>query len=166
MSWVRLMRMPRSSNWATTAFARSAESEIHAQHQAHAANFADAGVPGFEAFQFRMEVVAGLAYVSQHAVEHAQEFDGHGTGQRTAAEGGAVHSGMHAAGHPIGGQQRSQRKAGRQRLRHGDDVGLNPVVLIGEVFSGAAQPALDFVENQQRSGAVAQLPRGLREIQD
>ena len=42
--------------------------------------------------------------------------------------------------------------------------GLNSVMLVGEILPGAAQPALDFVENQQRSGAVAQLPRGLQKF--
>ena len=164
MSCVRLMRMPRSSNWRDDCLRPVGRIQIHAQHQTHAANFADALVLGFETFEFGVEVVAGLADVSQHAIEHAQKFDCHGAGQRSAAEGGAVHSGMHAAGHAIGGQQRSQRKPCRQRLGDGDDVGLNSVMLVGEILSGTAQSALDFVENQQRSGALAQLPRGLQKF--
>src|SRR5438477_11905505 len=37
-------------------------------------------------------------------------------------------------------------------------------MLIGKIAPGAAQPTLDFVENQQRSGPVAQLPGGLQEL--
>src|SRR4029077_3883377 len=41
---------------------------------------------------------------------------------------------------------------------------MNSVVLVSEVLSGAAQTALDLIENQQRPGAVAQLPRGLQKF--
>ena len=57
-----------------------------------------------------------------------------------------------------------QRKAGREWLRHRNDVRLDSIMLIGEVLPGAAQPALDFVENQQRAGAIAQLSRSLQEL--
>ena len=52
----------------------------------------------------------------------------------------------------------------KQRFRDRDDVRLDSVMLIGKVASSAPQTALDFVENQQRSGAVAQLPGGLEEL--
>ena len=59
-------------------------------------------------------------------------------------------------------RMRSQRQTGGQRFRHGDDVRLHPVMLIGEVLSGAAQAALDFVDDQQRAGAVASARRAVR----
>ena len=71
---------------------------------------------------------------------------------------------MHAAGHTIGGKQRAQRKACRERLCDRDDVWLNSVMLVGEILPCATQPALNFVDNQQRSGAVAQLPRSLQKF--
>jgi hypothetical protein len=71
---------------------------------------------------------------------------------------------MHSCGHAIGGQQRPQWKASRERLGDSDNVGLNPVMLVGEVLSGTAQPTLDFVENQQRPGAVAELSRSLKKF--
>ena len=42
--------------------------------------------------------------------------------------------------------------------------GLNAVMLVGEILPGASQAALNFVEDQQRSGAVAELSRGLQKF--
>ncbi len=102
-----------------------------------------------------VKIFPSLANVTQHAVEYAQKLDGNRARQRPAAKGGAVHSGMHAAGDTVGREQRSQRKTGCQRFRDGDDVRLDAVMLVGEILSSPSQAALDFVQNQQRSGAVA-----------
>ena len=75
-----------------------------------------------------------------------------------------MHSGMHAAGYAIRGKDRSQRQSRSQGLGHGDDVGFYTVMLIGEIAAGTAQSALDFIEDQQSSGAIRQLPSGLQEF--
>src|SRR6476620_12556493 len=75
-----------------------------------------------------------------------------------------MHAGMHTAGHAIGSKQCSQRKARRQRLGDRHDVGLNSILLVSEILSGTAQAALDFVKNQQRSSAIAELSRRLQKF--
>lgn len=45
----------------------------------------------------------------------------------------------------------AHRNAAAQRLRAGQDVRDDPVVLIGPHLSGAAHSALDLVEDEQRT---------------
>ena len=113
---------------------------------------------GLQGFQFFTEVAAHLPDVAHQAIHGPQKFDGDGAGQRTSAKGGSMHAGMHSAGHPVGGQDGAKRQTGSQRLGYGDDVRLHSVVLIGEVFSRAAQTALDLVDDQQGAGTLGQFP--------
>ena len=100
----------------------------------------------------------------QQPLHLIQELDGYGAGQRSAAERGAVQAGVHAAGDAVGGENCAQRQSGGEWFGDGDDVRLEAVVLVGKPASGAAQAALDFVENQQRATALGQLARGLQKF--
>ena len=50
--------------------------------------------------------------------------------------------------------------AARQRLGHGDDVGLEAPVLVAEELAGPPQPGLDLVHHEERPVAAAQLLDG------
>src|SRR5207245_5278600 len=105
-----------------------------------------------------------LANVVKQAIERSQKFDGNSASQWTSAECRAVHAGVHSARDAIRRQDRTQRQARRERLGNGHDVGVHAVMLISKISPGSPQPALNFIENQQRSGALAQLPRQLQEF--
>jgi len=75
-----------------------------------------------------------------------------------------VHAGMNGAGHAFGGKNGPERQSCGERFGNGYDIGLNAVVLICEMPPGAAQPALNFIQNQQRSGARRQLSRELQKL--
>src|ERR1700732_333901 len=117
-------------------------------------------MPGFEHFQLCAEVLSDRAHVPHESIENSQKLNSYRTGQRAASERRPVHSGMHATGYTIRGKDRSQRQSRSQGLGHSDDVGCYTVMLISEIAAGAAQSALDFIENQQSSGAIRQLPSG------
>jgi hypothetical protein len=121
-------------------------------------------MPTFEHFQLCAEVLADFPHMGHQAIQNSQKFDSHRARQRATSEGSAMHSGMHAAGYAIRGKDRSQRQSRSQGLGHSDDVGFYAVMLIGEIAAGAAQTALDFIEDQQSSGAIRQLPCGPQEF--
>src|SRR5438270_12692431 len=105
-----------------------------------------------------------LANVVKQAIERSQKFDGNSASQWTSAECRAVHAGVHSARDAIRRQDRTQRQARRERLGNGHDVGVHAVMLISKRSPGSPQATLNFIENQQRSGALAQLPRQLQEF--
>src|SRR5437667_5256082 len=108
--------------------------------------------------------MAHLANVVKQAIERSQEFDSDGAGQRPSAECRAVHAGVHSARDAIRRQDRTQRQARRERLGNGYDIWIKAVMLISKISPGSPQATLNFIENQQRSGALAQLPRQLKEF--
>src|SRR5438128_10509047 len=105
-----------------------------------------------------------LANVVKQAIERSQKFDGNSASQWTSAECRAVHARMHAARDAIRRQDGTERQARRERLGNGHDVGVHAVMLISKISPGSPQPTLNFIENQQRAGALAQLPRQLQEF--
>src|SRR2546426_12474834 len=108
--------------------------------------------------------MAHLANVVKQAIERSQEFDSDGAGQRPSAECRAVHAGVHSARDAIRRQDRTQRQARRERLGNGYDIWIKAVMLISKISPGSPQATLNFIENQQRSGRLAQLPRQLKEF--
>ena len=107
------------------------------------------------------EVAADVDDVRQQRLEDIEKFEGDAAGQRSAAEGGAVHAAADGGRGAFVGGDDAQRNAAGDRLGGDHDVGQNRRVehLIGEVRSGAADAALDFVEDQQRVVPIGQLAR-------
>ena len=62
------------------------------------------------------------------------------------------------------GQKCSQRKAGGNWFRDGDNVGRHAEGLEGKNVPGAAQSALDLVKNQRGTMTVGNRPAFLQEI--
>src|SRR5436309_6376563 len=108
--------------------------------------------------------MAHLADVVKQAIERSQKFDRDGASQRTSSECRAVHAGMHAARNAIGREDCAKRQSCGERLGDGHDIGVHAVMLISKISPGSPQATLNFIENQQRSGALAQLPRQLKEF--
>src|SRR5512146_2890554 len=54
----------------------------------------------------------------------------------------------------------AQRQSTGERLRNGDDVGSDAVVLVSEVAPGAPAAALNLIENQQRTAVRSHFARG------
>src|SRR5438309_10552571 len=108
--------------------------------------------------------MAHLANMVKQAIERLQKFDGDGTGKRPSAECGAVHARMHAGRDAIGREDCAKRQSCGERLGDGHDIGVHAVMLISKISPGSPQATLNFIENQQRSGALAQLPRQLQEF--
>ena len=83
-------------------------------------------------------------------------------GQHAALERGAVHHdpvhrGVDLLEHrPLGQHRADRHEPAGQRLGHGDDVGGDVLVLVGEELAGAAEPALHLVADEQRAVLVQQ----------
>ena len=92
--------------------------------------------------------------VGEHDIEHGIA-DRHG--KRIAAEGRAMRAGGHA-GRGFGGRETgAHRKAAADALGDRHDVGRDAGPFIGEELAGAADAALDLVEDQQQAVLVAKL---------
>src|SRR5206468_1387290 len=135
-----------------------------AELQPHAGDSTDCRGPRFYLIQARAKVIAHLADVVKQAIERSQKFDRDGASQRTSSECRAVHAGMHAARNAIGREDCAKRQSCGERLGDGHDIGVHAVMLISKISPGSPQATLNFIENQQRSGALAQLPRQLQEF--
>ena len=90
-------------------------------------------------------------------VDDLQDLQCDGGGQRIAAVGRAVAAHAQVLGDLGGGEHRTDRVAVAQRLGRRQHVRLDVHLLVGEQRAGAAHARLDFVEDQQRAGLVAQL---------
>ena len=102
-----------------------------------------------------LEVVADFGGIGQQAffLDGVDHGDGHGAGQRAAAEGGAVHAGVNGARSFFGAKHCAQRNAAGKRLgKRGHSPGLDAVMLIGAPLAGAAHAGLNLVDDQQRAG--------------
>ena len=97
---------------------------------------------------------------AEQRLDHVQGGQGGGAGDRVAAEGGAVVAALHGLGDLGPGDGGPDRVAGAERLGHGDHVGPDLVVLVGEEAAGAAHPGLDLVHHQQHPGPRGHLPDG------
>ena len=113
-----------------------------------------------------LELFAGTARRWQpRALEQALGFDGldgrqrGAAGDRIAAEGRGVHAGLEHFGDLLPGDHDPGGKSPGQGLGAGQDVGLDPVVLVGEPFPGAPHSGLHFIQDQQNAALVAQLPQ-------
>ncbi|CDX33909.1 hypothetical protein MPLA_1690011 [Mesorhizobium sp. ORS 3359] len=100
--------------------------------------------------------------VGQHHVEHGVA-DRHR--QRIAAEGGAVHAGGHAGRRLVRGEAGAHREAAADALGDRHQVRRDAGPFMREQLAGAADAALDLVEDQKQAVLVAELPQpfqGLR----
>ena len=99
--------------------------------------------------------------VLEHDVEHGVA-DRHG--QRIAAEGGAVDAGGHADGRLVGRKAGAHREAAADALGDRHEVGRDAGPFMGEQLAGAADAALDLVEDQQQAVLVAELAQPLQRL--
>ena len=112
------------------------------------------------------EVLADFGDMREQIVplDGFEKFERDGASQWATAKGSAMQTGMERLGDSFGGKNRSQRQSGGERLGDGGDVGQHAVVLIGEHLSGAAEAALNLVEDQRRAGFFGQCPRGFQKL--
>ncbi len=128
------------------------------QHQALAAHIDDGVMFRSQGAKLLLEVVADFRRVREQAfvfdgVDHG---DGHGAGQRPAAECGSMHAGVNGACGFFGAENRTEGKAAGERLGQGGDVGLNAVVLIRAPLAGAAHAGLNLIDDEQSAGGTGQ----------
>jgi hypothetical protein len=90
-------------------------------------------------------------------VQDAEDSQGRGGRERVAAERGSVRTGWQRAREPLGGEHRADRKASAEPLREGDGVGPSAAVAAEETPE-AADPRLNFIDEQQRAVGVRDLP--------
>ena len=115
-------------------------------------------------FQFVQQIRAHAGGVVDEVlllddVEHGQRG---GAGQVVAAEGGAqlsVHGGEHRAD-----EHTAHGEAVTDALGHGDEVGADALVLVGEELAGTSVAALNLVEDEHRVVAGAGLACGVHEL--
>ena len=161
VSLVQLMRMRRLSISATMSLASSAESSSAAIIRPLPRTSTIASWRAASARSCCLEVVADFGGVGQQAFlfDRVDHGDGHGAGQRPAAECGAVHAGVNRARNLFRAKNRAQRNAAGKRLGQRGHIGLNAVVLIGAPLAGAAHAGLNLIHDQQRAGRAGQRAR-------
>ena len=112
--------------------------------------------------EFRAEVVADVGDMFEEifALDGVDDGDGDGAGEWAAAEGGAVHAGGDGAAAAFGAEHGAHGDAAGDGLGEGGDVGQDAVVLVGEPFAGATHAGLNFVDEKESAGGVAEFTRG------
>ena len=140
--------------------------EFDADHEAEAADLADAGVLVGELVELGFEVGAyfGDVFEEVGALDLVDDGDGDGTGERTTAEGGAVHAGGDGCRGALGREHGADGEASGEGLGDRDDVGHCVEVLKAEPLAGASEAALDLVGDEEGSGGVAELAGGGEEL--
>ena len=135
--------------------------ELQADQQALAADVEhDVRVAVLQAVELLGEVAGQFAdVVHQFGLgELLHRGERHGHGQRVAAVGRAVRTDGHAGARRRAGDAGADREAAAEGLGQGHDVRLHAGrPFPGEQLAGAAETALDLVEDQQRAGLVAEL---------
>ena len=84
--------------------------------------------------------------------EGAEHGEGHGRAQRVAAEGGAVLAGREQLAGGADGHGRADGQAAAESLGEREDVGRDARPLVREERSGAGDPGLHLVEDEERAG--------------
>src|SRR5208337_5664091 len=136
--------------------------EHEALNQSAAARFTGRGVLRDQFLELLMQVSSNLHDVFEQVFffNDGQIFEPDAAGQRTAAEGGAVLSGRNRGGEVFLRQERAERQSRGDRLGDGDDVGYHSEALEGEELAGAAEAALDLVENERGLVMIREGPAG------
>jgi len=142
------------------------DGEFYADHEAFAADFLDERIIFRELFDSCANFGSARGGICEDFcfVENFEEFERDGADHGAAAEGCAMNAGAYASGDGFGGQDCAEREASSERLGDGYKVWLGRKLLIGEVAAGTAEPALNFVGDEQgivilseRAGAI---PKG------
>ena len=95
-------------------------------------------------------------------IDHvAHRGEGHGAGERVAAEGGAVVALGDFGGDLLAGEDGADGEAAAQALGAGHDVRDNAVLLMAVERAGTAHAGLHLVEDEQDARFVAQRAHGL-----
>src|SRR5579863_6241377 len=94
----------------------------------------------------------------------SQELKRDAAGQRAPAEGGAMLTGRDRVGKFFLRDEGPERQAGRNRLGDGDDVGSHAKRLEREKGAGAAEAALDLIEDECGAMPVGQGAALLEEL--
>mmetsp|Transcript_26588 Transcript_26588/g.45808 ORF Transcript_26588/g.45808 Transcript_26588/m.45808 type:complete len:224 (-) Transcript_26588:915-1586(-) len=124
----------------------------------------DGGVLLDELAKAGPELLAPGGDVGEDVVPLYGREDTHGrrTGKGIATEGAGVGAGGKDVAALLAGHH-ANWDAATEPLRRREHVRLNPDVLVPPQGPGSANPNLDLIEDQQRPGGVAQLPRLLEE---
>src|SRR5580658_546028 len=140
--------------------------KIEAKDQSFATHFADEIETRRKFFESGAELGAALANVVEQffIFDDVEEFERRGADQRAAAKCRAVHSGAERGSEFFVGDERTQRKASRERLGDGYDVGKRAEFLVRETPAGAAQTGLDFIGDQCGAMLCGQLARPVPEL--
>src|SRR5208282_3615799 len=113
-----------------------------------------------------MQVASNLHDVFKQAIffDDGQVLEADPAGQRPPAKSCSMLSGRDGGGEMFFGEEGAERHAGGDWLGDGDDVGDDCEALEGEQFAGAAETALDLVENERGLMMVGQGAAGKEEF--
>src|SRR5439155_15972561 len=82
-------------------------------------------------------------------LDNFEEFESRSARQRTSAKRSAMHPWRDTRSHFFGGKNGAERQPGSEWLGDQNNVRLRRKVLIRKIAAGAAEPALNFIGNQQ-----------------
>ncbi len=132
--------------------------ELDAPHHAHPANLDDSRHARLEFRELLAEPRAGFvdARKQRRLLDLVEDGVAHPAGDRISAERCPVMTRLHDAFDCLAGEHRAERQSAAERFRKRDDVGNDAAVLKREQRSGASEPALDLVEDENRAGAIGE----------
>ena len=140
---------------------------LETEHQAFATHqFEQLGVVADELFEPCAQALALFGDFAEEGVIgdrfHHRSPCRHG--ERVAAVGGAMRAEGHAARGLLGGDACAEREAATDPLGGGEDVGLDPVMLVSIELARACDAALHLIEHQHQIELVSQLAQALHEF--
>ena len=140
----------------------SGQSELDALHEA--------GTPGLhgdveladELPEALLEVSPGILYLIEDPVvfHDGEELKAESAGERTSAKGAAVPGHAKGVEEIFGDEDGAERETSAEGFAEDDDVGANAAGLGGEPVAGAAEAALDLVEDEHSAVAGREAARG------
>src|SRR2546425_1191397 len=140
--------------------------KLESLNETSSADVLSRGIAFRQSFQLLLQVRSYTGDILQQPFffEDRQIFEGNAAGQRAATERGSMLDSGHRRRQLFFRQESAQRQPGRDRFGDSHDVRRHAESLEREDCAGAAQPALDLIEDQRGAMAVGECPAFLQKL--
>jgi DNA-binding transcriptional LysR family regulator len=120
-------------------------------------------MPRFQCIEPRPEFGGDLRDSGKQLLEQRQALERHAAGERAAAKRAPMRMKGQVPCGLFREKRGAERQAGSQRLCGDHEIRTDGGPLISEIFPGAAQPGLRFIDHQECAGGLGQVARPAQE---